>query len=704
LNETQLVSIIKAHRANSLGANDGALSGERAEALDRYHGRPFGNEDEGRSAVVARDLSETVDWAMPAIMRVFTQSGNIGEFDPVGPEDEELAQQESDAVNHVVMKENDGFILLHDVAKDAMLLKNGYAKHYWDETEKISEEEYKGLTIEELAKLDADLRAQGSEVVIKGQESREVTLDTPEGPQPLEVFDVRLQIKRKEGRARIEAVPCEELRVSRTCRGRLADSPFVEHVTKKTRSALIEMGMPRDFIESLPAYGEYNEKSSESLARDSVDDESERLEQSVADRSMEELEFCEAYLKVDWDKDGIAELRKVVTVADKIPPGDEWNEQIDAMPITGGVIKRIPHRHVGESMHDELADLVEIKTALSRQLLDNIYLTNNNQWLVNERVNLADFLSSLPGGIKRVKGMDAVSGSVEPVMTQPIVGQVLPAIDYFDGVKQHRTGVSESTTGLDPDVLKQSTKGAFLENLNRASQKIEMITRMLAETFVKPMLLEVHALLVKHQDKPKMMRLRGKFVEVNPQEWRQRTDLTLKVGLGTGNEEEKRDKLMLIGQAQQQIAQMGLVGPQQGYNLFTDLAKTLGFDMPEKYAINPDPENPEWQAAQEKQQGQKDPLVQAEEVKGQMALQAKQMELEAEPQRAQIELQKSQAEGEIKVAIARATAEIDAQTKLQIAQIQIAADKEIQMFKAQLDAQVRQSIAASRPEPQPGMQ
>ncbi len=686
MNEKQLVSIIKSHRGNSLGSNDGELSQARAESLDRYHGRPFGNEEEGRSAIVSRDLSETVDWAMPAVMRVFTQSGNLGEFDPVGPEDEGLAQQESDAVNLVLMKENEGFILLHDAVKDALLLKNCYAKHFLETTEKISEERYDGLTMQELSKLEYDLQCENAEMVVKGQEMRVEHIETPMGPQKIEVFDVHLQIKRKEKRIRVMAVPCEEVKVSRNCRGSLADSPFVEHATKKTRSALKEMGMDAAFVDAIPGSGEYKSNSTEALARDSVTDESDRTDAAFMDRTMDELDYCEAYLKVDWDDDGIAELRKVVTVADKIPPGEEWNEQIDSMPITGGVIKRVPHRHVGESLHDELADLIEIKSTLSRQLLDNVYATNNNQWLVNERVNIPDFMTSLPGGIKRVKGMEPVSGSAEAVMAQPIVGQLLPAIDYFDGVKQHRTGVSESTTGLDPDILKQSTKGAFMENLNRASQKIEMITRMFAETFVKPLLLEVHALMVKHQDKPKMMKLRGKFVEINPQEWRNRTDLTLKVGLGTGNEEEKRDKLMLVAQGQQQLAQVGLVNPQKAYNLFTDLVKTMGFDMPEKYAINPDPQNPEYIEAQKRQGGQKDPLVQAEEVKGQYALQAKQLEAQQEPAKAQIEVQK-----------AIELAKIEVASKERIAVLQIEAEKEIKMFEARLKHEAAIASAALRP-------
>lgn len=702
MQERELISAIKAHRRDSLGANDGELSNERARAMDRYHGRPYGNEEEGRSAVVTRELSETVDWAMPAIMRIFTQSGNVAEFDPVGPEDEELAQQESDAINQVVMKDNDGFLLLHDAFKDALLLKNGYVKHYWDVTEKTSEEEYAGLTMEGIAALMGQLEASGAVVEVIGQEERQEIVVTPDGQQrPLSVFDVRLRITRKEGKARIEAVPCEEVRVSRKCRGPLQSSPFTEHVTRKTRSELIEMGMDRAFVDALPAYNS-DDNDDERLARDSVEDESDDIEVNSVDRSMDEIEYCEAYLRVDWDGDGIAELRKVVTCGDKIPPGSDWNEVIDAVPITGGVPKRVPHRHVGESLADELEDLGEIKTVLTRQMLDNLYLTNNNQWAVNERVNLPDFMQSLPGGIKRIRGIEPVNGSFEAIVTQSVLGQVLPALDYFDGKGQSRTGVSESTTGLDPDVLKQSTKGAFLENLNRASQKIEMIARMLAETLVKPMMLQVHSLLIKHQDKPRMMRLRGKYVEINPQEWRERTDLTLRVGLGTGSQEEQREKLMMVGQAQQQLAQVGLVGERQAYNLFVDLSKSLGFDMPEKYAINPDPENPEFQAMQQKMGGRKDPLVQAEEVKAQAGL-----------QKAQIDAQTRQGEIQAKAQMDMQQEQVRSSNDIAIEREKIASQMELERFKAQLHAETQLAIKrmelefrAAQPAPiiQPGVQ
>lgn len=633
LTNRDLVGIIRAHRDDSLGAEDGDLSNQRSTALNHYHGRAYGNEVEGRSAVVSRDLAEAVDWAMPSIIRTFLQSGLIAEFSPIGPEDEQLAVQESDYVNTVIMRDNNGFMVLHDSFKDAMLLKNGYVKHFWEEKEKVSDESYTGLSMDQVMKLLGDLEADGAEVEITAQDSRLVAIPGAQEqmnpamaimtPQTMEVFDIKVQTKKKCGKCVIIPVPSEEVRVSKKCRGSLQESPFTEHVTRKTRSELIEMGMSRDFVDELPAYNE-RDTSVQSTSRDSVNDETDDFGASLGDRSMDEIDFCEAYLKVDWDNDGVAELRKIVTVANRIPPGAQWNEPIEAVPMTGFVIKRVPHRHVGESLDDDIADLQEIKTVLTRQLLDNIYFINNSETIVNERVNLKDFLTSTPGGIKRVRGMEPIGDAVHPVIKAPILDKVLPVIDYFDRVKEGRHGITKASTGMDPDILRESTKGAFMENLNRASQKIEMMTRLLAEG-VKEMVLQVHAILLRHQDRPRMVQMRGQWINVNPQEWKERNDLTVKVGLGTGNEAEKREKLMLIAGLQEKLHALGMVGPEQAYALFEDVAKTMGFDVPEKYVMSP--KSPEFAQAMEAKKNQPNPEVQKVQAQGQVTLQAKQAEL-----------------------------------------------------------------------------
>jgi len=685
LTERDLIAIIEAHRRDSLGAEDGDLSDKRAKAMDHYHGRPYGNEVEGRSQVVSRDLAEAVDWALPSIIRAFVQSGNLGEFTPVGPEDEQLAQQESDYVNQVLMKDNPGFINLHDAIKDTLLLKNGYVKHWWEVAETVKEEEYSGLTLDALTKMLGDLQAKGAQVEIIGQDSRIVESELG----PLEVFDIKLQIKRKCGKLVWMAVPAEEVRVSKKCRGSLQESPFTEHRTKKTRSDLIELGMPRDFVDSLPAFGD-DDNDQERNARDSVTDESNADDTSWGDRSMDEIEYCEAYMRVDCDGDGMAELRKIVTVAKKIPPGEQWNETIEAVPMTGFVMKRVPHRHVGESLDDELADLQEIKTTLNRQLLDNIYLTNNNQWLVNERVNLKDFLSSTPGGVKRIKGDGPVGDSVVPVVSTSIIDKIIPVIEYWDKTKEIRTGIRPGSD-MDPDVLKETTKGAFMEHLNRASQKIEMITRIIAEMGVKELVLQAHGILTRHQDQPRMVQLRGKWVQINPREWQERTDLNVRVGLGTGNEEEKRQKLMLLWQMVGQLGPQGMVGPQQLYALFEDLAKTMGFDVPEKYVMSPG--SPEFKQEQAKRDSQPPPEVMIEQAKLQSQQQIEQarMQMQAEVDRNRQAMEAQQQAARIQMEERMAQFKAQLETELEDRRMRVRAETDVLI--ARINAQSKLDAA-----------
>ena len=692
MTEGDLIGIIKAHRADSVGGDDGDLSNQRADAMDRYHGRPYGDDVVGRSQITSRDLAETVDWALPAILRPFIQSGELGKFDPVGPEDEQGAEQESDYVNQVMMKDNPGFMVLHDVFKDTMILKNGYTKRLWDTSKRVREKSYTGLTMDEVTVLMHEYKTSGAEVEIVGAEPRQIEM--PGMPQmneaqtimagmPLEVWDLKLKVTTEKGRALWMAVPVEEVRVSRKCRGSLQDSPFVEHVTVKTRSDLLEMGMPESFVDDLPAMdGETND--SQRQARDSVDDESSpSAGSSINDRSMDEIQYCEAYVRVDWDGDGIAELRKVVTCADRIPPGSQWNEPIEACALTGYAMKRVPHRHVGESFYDELEDLQKIRTTLERQLLDNVYFTNNSEKVVNERVNLKDFLTSQPGGIKRVRGDGPVQDSVMPLVATPIIDKILPVLDYVTKGKEVRTGIRPGSD-MDPDLLRESTKGAFLEHLNRASQKIELLTRMLSETGVKEDFQQMHALLQRHQDKQRQVKLKGKWVQVNPREWEERTDMTTSVGLGTGNEEEKRQKLMLLSQLQVQVLQAATQAPPQVYArlyaLFEDISEAMGVELPEQYAIPPN--SPEYQQMQQmlaqKAQSQPNPDVMKVQQQGQLEQQRMAMQQETDRNRQAMEAQQQQA----KLSMER-----------ELAIVKAGLERELEEFRIRVKAESDQMIA-----------
>jgi len=616
--EKELLSVIASYEKQGIGGDTGALATERAEALDRYFGRAYGNEQEGHSAVVSKDISDAVDWIMPSLLRVFLSSDDIVRFDPVGPEDADQAEQESDYVNHVIMKDNNGFCVLHDWFKDALLLKNGYVKRWWDVTEEITHESYTNLTEEDLTILMMEIEQTGDEIDVVGQETKQV----PGQTGIIEVYDVKLRRKRKKGKVCIEPVPPEEIVVASTTRTNLQESPFVQHVTVKSRSDLVEMGLSKEYVESLPSY---HVKDDEAQSRDTSSDELNMADNP--DRAMEEVEYKENYLKVDADEDGIAELRCIISVGGKIPEGEKWNQEIDCIPISTLTPNRLAHRHIGLSVYDELKDLAEIKTALIRGTLDNTYQLVNSEWMLNERANLSDFLQSRPNGVKRIMGKEPIGDAATQVIKQPIIQHVIPVLDYLDTLKETRTGVGRNVMGLDADTLKKTTEGAAKQALQQANQKIEMIARVFAETGVKDLALAVHALLIKHQDKEKVVKLRNNWVRVNPQEWKTRTDLTVSVGLGTGSQEEVRANIMALAGIQEKAAQAGIVTPRNVYNLATKAANSFGFKQEGEFFTDPD--SPEVQQMQQGQQ-QPNPLAEAEQIKGQFRMEADKMKHEME--------------------------------------------------------------------------
>lgn len=617
MSDDDIISIIKSHRKDAFGPDSEELTADRAEAMNRYHGRPYGDEEEGYSQFVTKDLAENVDWAMPSIMRPFIQSGVLAEFRPTSKEDEEQVKVESGYINYLIMEENDGFLLLHDCIKDALILRNCYAKHYWCDDRVVVEKSWNNVSDLEIAMILQQFGEAEIEV-IKADQQDDGT------------YNFSAKITTKESKIKILPVPPEELRVSNKCRGSLKDALFVEHIPRKTRSDLIAMGMDKEWVAGLAYKGQPN--STESVARDSVTDETDKGRVAI-DEANQEMDYAEAYIRIDVDKDGIAELRKVITVNNLIPPGEEWNEVIDAIPFTGGVPKRMPHRHIGESFQDDLADLAEQHTTIVRQMFDNVYRTNHNQWAINERVDEGEFVDQGPSAIFRVEGREPVSGSIEPIRHEPIAQHLLPIISFIEEKKKKRTGVNEGD--LDPDVLRQVTKGAFMADLDRKSQKIEMTTRMFAETFVKELVLNVHALAIKYQDQAQNVRLGGKYVDVRPSMWKPRNRVTVKVGLGTGSTDERMRKLTLLKSAQAEMMQMGLVSSEEAYALYVDFAKEIGEQNPEKYVMSPDANNPKYAKMMQERQNkgpEPNPLAEAEKVKGQFKIQSEQMRLQYEAQ------------------------------------------------------------------------
>jgi hypothetical protein len=515
MDEQKLKVILEAEIDDAIGYVETETVEQRTKAINYYNRYEYGNEIDGRSKIVTGEVAEVVDGALPQLMRIFTGSDELGRFEPRMPGDEEFAKQATELTNYVFFNDNDGIILMHNWMKDALLQKNGIVKYWWEDSEDPTKEEYKGLNAEELTLMFAD-----DEMELISQETEEVGID-PMG-MPILSYNVVIKKKKEVGKVCIENVPPEEFLIAKRDKS-LKTARFVAHRTVKTRSDLIAMGYPQDQVDKMPAYNDLT-YTPERVARYSageMPDETQSL-----DFSMQEVELFECYIRTDFDGDGIAELRKVVYAGDQIID----NEETDHIPFASICPIPMPHKFFGQSLADRAMDIQLIKSTITRQILDNLYLTNMPRvTALDGQVNLDDLLTSSPGGVVRIKSQ----GAVQPLSVPATAAQSFPMLDYMDQVLQKRSGVTSTSQGLDPNILQNTTATAIAAMQQAGSGKIEMIARIFADTGVKDLFAGIFHLILKYQDKPRVIRLRGKYVSIDPREWKNNYDVTVNVGLGS---------------------------------------------------------------------------------------------------------------------------------------------------------------------------
>ena len=631
MTEDELKRIVDHLAHNAVNAYD---NDDQGDALDYYYGRPYGNEVEGRSSVATLEVQEAIEWSLPGLIRVFVGGERVAAFDPVGPEDEEAAEQESDLVNHVFSKENNGFLIMYDWLKDALLQRNGYVKVYWNEEEEIKTEVYEGLLDMQLAEFDGDDSIEITEHTAREEFEQ---IDTPQGPQtvPVTYHDIKVLRTIPHKGIVIENIPVEEIKVAKNARSIILDEcDYVCHETEMKATDLLEMGVDPSILDQLSGgeSEEYDLEYERSIDQDQAYDEQD----NALDRSMRDIKVKEAYLWVDYDGDGRAEYRKVLKSGNFIL----INEEIDHCPICSLTPVRMPHQHQGMSKADQVMPIQLIKSTLLRQMLDNLYLTNNPEKEVDENnVNIDDLLSSTPGGIKRVTQM----GSIREIAVPFTAGASMPMMELLDTMMQKRTGVNYNTMALDPDVLANSTKGAFMGALEKGNEQMELMARLFAETGIKDLFKKIHHLLRTHQDVPKTVKLRGKWTPVNPQEWRERKDMSISVGLGTASKDSLIQRLMAVAAKQLEAMQMGLpiATPQNYYKTMQKLADAV--DLGEGYFTDPSTIPPK--------PPQEDPnaaVLQLQQAMTQMQEETKRMKQMSDNQIKQMELQMKAQELELK--------------------------------------------------------
>lgn len=636
-----------------LAAGGGALREARRDALDHYLGEPYGDEEEGRSQVVMRDVADTIEWIKPSLLKIFCSGDEVAAFEPVGPEDEQAAEQETDYVNHVVMRKNNGFVIFHDWFHDALLQRNGYVWVRAVKESKQDREPYQGLTSDELGML-----LQDPEVEVAEHSS---TLDPVMG----EIHNVLLKKRTEYTCIKVSNVAPERVAVASDWPNLTFEGcPFLRITDYPTISDLRAQGydVPDNISDTATS-------ADDDFTERDVDGDDDQDENEGADPATRRVKTRHVWMRYDSDDDGQAELHYIVLVGNKVLE----DSLEDLIPVASLTPSRMPHEHNGLSIDDIVSDLQRIRTVLVRGFLDNMYLANNGRYLVDaDRVNLDDMLTVRPGGIVRAKG--GTVGAVEQLVHPQIGGDVLQAVEYIDTIRENRTGVTRYNQGLDANSLNKTATGVN-SIMNAAQQRIELIARLFAESGVKSLMLIVHAMASKNSQKVEKLKLRGQWVAINPRAWKSRTDMSISVGLGTGNKDQVLQHLTMLWQMQTAGLQLGIARPENLLETAKKLTNNIGMKQADMFWTDPRQNPP---------QQQPDPNM----MKVQAEIQGKQAELQLKAQTAQADIAHKRQASQIDLEKARVELEIK-QADLALRQQELQLKRE----EAALDAQIAQQRA-----------
>lgn len=558
---------------------DGSLADDRAEATDYYNAEKFGNEEDGRSQVVLSEVRDTVNGLLPSLLRPIFGPDGVVEFVPRKAEDVEKARQATDFVQYIFEEENAGFLAAHSVLKDGMLKKLGIFKWGYDEKAGMKAGAIEGVSDEDIAALEAVEGFTLTRAVAAG-----------EG-----LSDIEFTVAAPEGKPWVKAVPPEEFLFTPQARDR-DTALFLGHRQNLSKGELRALGVPEKMIEEAQALmtGDDLGDSLEDIARreagaGTADDDPE------AGDANEKILYIEGYLRADFDGDGIAELRKVCTVG---PKHTVWhNRPTNHVPFSFFTPDPEPHAILGSSTADRTMDIQLVKSSLLRGALDSLSasLFPRVEYVEGE-VSVEDLLNTEIGAPIRV---------TRPGMTNQqkvnFTGEAaFLFLEYFDSVKEQRTGHSKGAMGLDADALQSSTKTAVNAAVSGAQEQKELIVRVFAEMALKPMFRGLYRLIMEHQPKQTVAKLRGTWVEVDPSQWDPNMDVRVTVALGSGLTEEKIATLTSLYEAQMGILQTGgfsnpLVTPWHLRNTIADILRLRGRPDVDRYIA---PVDKNWQPPQ----------------------------------------------------------------------------------------------------------
>ncbi len=630
--ETDMIDLVGVIKSEMDDAKDfiHQVGAERAESTEYY----LGTEPEGTSSMqsefVSTDVRDSVLFMLPSIMRTFFGTKKIVEFVPKGPEDIEVAQQQTDYINYVIQQKNPGFQVLYDVFKDALVRKTGFVKVFWDDSVTATTHEFTNIDPQSYQALIMDKNVEVIEESVTNETI--ITMDPVSGEEVVQEipasYDLKIRRLKPKDQVCIESVPPEEVLISRHARD-IETASYVAHRMIKSVSDLVAMGYEQEEMEQYAGYGGSAldpESYEEQEARNPFDN---MVYPDRNDAGGKDVLYVEHYLYYDYDDDGIDERIKVCTAGNGLEVLNV--EPLDELPICMFCPDPEPHTAIGSCPADYLKPIQAAKSQIMRDTLDSLgHSIFPRMGVVEGQVNIDDVLNTDIGQPIRMRA----PGMVQPFAV-PFVGkEAFPVLGYLDEAKENRTGVSKASAGLNAEALQSTTSAAVTATMSGAQGRVELICRHFAEGGLKTMFKTVNNLVIKHQEAQDVFRLNGKFIPVDPRYWDSDKDMVVNVAISKSSDEEKFQVLTQVAGKQEQILQLlgpqnPLVSMQQYANTLTRMIELAGFQDAQSFVntevppMPPMPQEPPKPDAAEM-------LAQAEAMKAQVSAQKAMIDAETD--------------------------------------------------------------------------
>ena len=597
----ELNTVINSYEDNVSDHMDSDAAQTRADLIDFYLGEPYGNERDGYSKIVTREVYQTVENIKADVAELFIADDETVRFEPEGPEDVLGAQQATDYIRYVFYRQNDGFSVILDSLMDGLLQRQGVIKRWRHMEDTKTNHTFENVSQDAFAVLMADPEVEMVEF--------EEILEEDTG---FLYYNGKLIRTKEYSETKVEVIAPENFAIDQNA-VKIKDARYVRQRDLVTKSDLLDMGFALKDIEKASTSSGYDEYDSpERVARNFDGDYDQDDDNAVTPR----YDLHEIYMRYDRNQDDHDELVKVCRVGNVIMNVEE----VDEIPFEIWTPIRMPHKLTGLCPADAAAPLQKVKSQLWRNQLDNQYNLNNGRPVVVEgQVDLDSVMSSKPGAPYIVKHPNAISFPQQPAFGQHTYNMM----GIADQMLEQNVGSTDNS--ISPDILHGNTAaGAVSQVLSKRQARVRLIAREFGE-FLRKVFMGIYELEIAFADDRKIFRLDNRFVEVDPRDWKARNDVTVLVGLGNGSKTEQLFHMQQTMAAQQAMISSGGMGitvtPQQIVQLQEDMVRLYDKSANGRYFTQPPMEFTGQPQPQE-------PSVQEQAVIAQIQLEREKLEIE----------------------------------------------------------------------------